>query len=137
MVQDDTLGTLTTTQNPFQAWAPAPPTSACSIINNVLADTHHWSSQAFTFRGNASGPPAGMVMAPRVRAPAALMGSISALKRRRLSAPASLTEEVPASLPEKLGDHPLRLIIVGHNPSDHAWCDPYSRLHGLRNVFWL
>jgi len=24
-------------------------------------------------------------------------------------------------VPEKLGDHPLRLIIVGHNPSDHAW----------------
>lgn len=24
-------------------------------------------------------------------------------------------------LPEKLGDAPLRLIIVGHNPSEHAW----------------
>lgn len=24
-------------------------------------------------------------------------------------------------LPEKLGDLPLRLIIIGHNPSDHAW----------------
>ncbi|GMH40337.1 hypothetical protein BSKO_08241 [Bryopsis sp. KO-2023] len=24
-------------------------------------------------------------------------------------------------LPEKLGDSPLRLVIVGHNPSDHAW----------------
>lgn len=22
---------------------------------------------------------------------------------------------------EKLGDQPLRLVIVGHNPSDHAW----------------
>lgn len=24
-------------------------------------------------------------------------------------------------VPERLGDQPLRLIIVGHNPSDHAW----------------
>ena len=28
----------------------------------------------------------------------------------------------PRGLPEKLGDRPLRLILVGHNPSDHAWC---------------
>ncbi len=27
----------------------------------------------------------------------------------------------PAGVPEKLGDRPLRLIIVGHNPSAHAW----------------
>lgn len=26
-----------------------------------------------------------------------------------------------AGVPEKLGDAPLRLIIVGHNPSEHAW----------------
>lgn len=25
-------------------------------------------------------------------------------------------------VPEALGDQPLRLIIVGSNPSDHAWC---------------
>ncbi len=28
----------------------------------------------------------------------------------------------PRGLPEKLGDRPLRLMLVGHNPSDHAWC---------------
>jgi TDG/mug DNA glycosylase family protein len=27
----------------------------------------------------------------------------------------------PGGVPEKLGDAPLRLIIVGHNPSSHAW----------------
>lgn len=27
----------------------------------------------------------------------------------------------PKGVPEKLGDRPLRLILVGHNPSDHAW----------------
>lgn len=27
-------------------------------------------------------------------------------------------------VPELLGDHPLRLIILGNNPSDHAWWDP-------------
>jgi len=38
----------------------------------------------------------------------------------------SKVEQLPSlqdapGVPEKLGDHPLRLIIVGHNPSDHAW----------------
>jgi hypothetical protein len=27
----------------------------------------------------------------------------------------------PGGVPEKLGEQPLRLIIIGHNPSDHAW----------------
>ena len=27
----------------------------------------------------------------------------------------------PRGLREKLGDRPLRLILVGHNPSEHAW----------------
>jgi hypothetical protein len=27
----------------------------------------------------------------------------------------------PGGVPEKLGEGPLRLIIIGHNPSDHAW----------------
>ncbi|KXZ56817.1 hypothetical protein GPECTOR_1g736 [Gonium pectorale] len=27
----------------------------------------------------------------------------------------------PRGVPEKLGDAPLRLVIVGHNPSEHAW----------------
>lgn len=46
----------------------------------------------------------------------------SATKRKR----SSKADELPSlqdapGLPEKLGDQPLRLIIVGHNPSDHAW----------------
>lgn len=28
----------------------------------------------------------------------------------------------PKTVPEKLGGIPLRLILIGHNPSDHAWC---------------
>ena len=34
----------------------------------------------------------------------------------------------PRGLPEKLGDMPLRLILVGHNPSEHAWCAHSSRV---------
>lgn len=33
-----------------------------------------------------------------------------------------LTQQQPAGLAlEKMGDQPLRLVIVGHNPSEHAW----------------
>lgn len=43
-------------------------------------------------------------------------------KRKRSSKADQLPslQDAPG-LPEKLGDQPLRLIIVGHNPSDHAW----------------
>lgn len=49
--------------------------------------------------------------------------SVSKYVKRKRS---SKAEQLPSlqdapGLPEKLGDHPLRLIIVGHNPSDHAW----------------
>ncbi|PNH04627.1 hypothetical protein TSOC_009204 [Tetrabaena socialis] len=35
--------------------------------------------------------------------------------------PARPATTPPAGVPEKLGDAPLRLVIVGHNPSAHAW----------------
>ena len=46
----------------------------------------------------------------------------SRAKRKR----GSKADQLPSlqdapGLPEKLGDQPLRLVIVGHNPSDHAW----------------
>ena len=46
----------------------------------------------------------------------------SRTKRKR----GSKADQLPSlqdapGLPEKLGDQPLRLVIVGHNPSDHAW----------------
>ena len=46
----------------------------------------------------------------------------SSAKRKRRSK----LDELPSlqdapGVPERLGDQPLRLIIVGHNPSDHAW----------------
>jgi len=42
---------------------------------------------------------------------------------RRSNAPRGKVDKAlpVAGLPEKLGDAPLRLIIVGHNPSEHAW----------------
>ena len=53
--------------------------------------------------------------------PASSSASKSAKRKR-----SSKTDQLPSlqdapGVPEKLGDQPLRLIIVGHNPSDHAW----------------
>lgn len=36
-------------------------------------------------------------------------------------APAAARASSPVGLPELLGDAPLRLVIVGHNPSETAW----------------
>ncbi len=52
----------------------------------------------------------------------ATLSAAKSVKRKR----SSKMEQLPSlqdapGVPEKLGDHPLRLIIVGHNPSDHAW----------------
>jgi hypothetical protein len=53
---------------------------------------------------------------------------------RALSVP---TPAAPTGLPEKLGTAPLRLIIVGHNPSAHAWqsghyySNPANRMWGI------
>ena len=52
----------------------------------------------------------------------ATLSVTKSVKRKR----GSKVEQLPSlkdapGVPEKLGDHPLRLIIVGHNPSDHAW----------------
>ena len=41
-------------------------------------------------------------------------------KRSSKAQPLPPLQEAPG-LPEKLGDQALRLVIVGHNPSDHAW----------------
>lgn len=60
-----------------------------------------------------------------------LPGGVSPVPVPLLAAAPSPSSLTPCSLaeaaitgpgvPEKLGDAPLRLIIVGHNPSEHAW----------------
>lgn len=62
------------------------------------------------------------VMTPESSRQSAAATQASSAKRKR----ASKAEQLPSlqdapGVPEKLGDQPLRLIIVGHNPSDHAW----------------
>jgi len=42
-------------------------------------------------------------------------------KRRKLSGKVEVFEEGQGGLPERLGNSPLRMIIVGTNPSGHAW----------------
>jgi hypothetical protein len=55
--------------------------------------------------------------------------------------------QTPAGVPEKLGSHPLRLILLGHNPSAHAcehhvWQAAQCDVHGTQgegggHVLWL
>ena len=40
-------------------------------------------------------------------------------RRRPFKAPARSKDGI--GVPEQLGSQPLRLLIVGSNPSDHAW----------------
>eukprot|EP00803_Ostreobium_quekettii_P001391 evm.model.scf_794.2 EVM.evm.TU.scf_794.2 scf_794:37497-41914(+) len=42
-------------------------------------------------------------------------------KRKAPGATGGTTTSIAPGLKEKLGDFPLRLVIVGHNPSAHAW----------------
>lgn len=42
-------------------------------------------------------------------------------KKRRTVGKVEIFEEGLDGLPERLGDDPLRMIIVGTNPSGHAW----------------
>ena len=49
-------------------------------------------------------------------------GSAARIEVAGVAAATHVKGSKPRGLPEKLGDRPLRLILVGHNPSDHAWC---------------
>ena len=53
-------------------------------------------------------------------------GNIEQMKKKRRKSVELKPEnfdDVTEGLPERLGDHPLRAIIVGTNPSGHAWYD--------------
>ncbi|GLI69099.1 hypothetical protein VaNZ11_013645 [Volvox africanus] len=43
----------------------------------------------------------------------------------------------PRGVPEKLGDRPLRLVIVGHNPSAHAWQSGHYYSHPANHMWRL
>jgi len=51
----------------------------------------------------------------------ATLTATKSVKRKRGSKVELPSLQDALGVPEKLGEHPLRLIIVGHNPSDHAW----------------
>ena len=59
--------------------------------------------------------------AVRQRAPAAKRKAAALVKAGGIPV-AEQGHPAPAGVPELLGDAPLRLVLVGHNPSDHAWC---------------
>ena len=106
-------------------------TTACSLLSNSPVRT---SRSATTTQGAAgchgavsSNPDIASDLAPAhtsADSSKERSGTLqrSSAKRKK----GSKAEELPslqdaAGLPERLGDQPLRLIIVGHNPSDHAW----------------
>lgn len=49
------------------------------------------------------------------------------LSKRKLSEAEILAIPGLPGLPDLLGDHPLRLLIGGNNPSEHAWCGRLSQ----------
>jgi len=53
-------------------------------------------------------------------------------KRRKLSGKVEVFEEGQGGLPERLGNSPLRMIIVGTNPSGHAWYAFHALLHTVK-----
>ena len=58
---------------------------------------------------------------PQSVSPEAQSVSQSAKRKRSSKADQLPSLQDAPGVPEKLGDKPLRLVIVGHNPSDHAW----------------
>ena len=51
------------------------------------------------------------------------------LSKRKLSEAEILAIPGLPGLPDLLGDGPLRLLIGGNNPSEHAWCGHWSFMH--------
>ncbi|GIL73170.1 hypothetical protein Vretimale_4762 [Volvox reticuliferus] len=84
-----------------------------------------------------------------VRVPAATGSGATSAGRRTRSGPSNPSSSgsplssflVPAppprGVPEKLGDRPLRLVIVGHNPSAHAWQSGHYYSHPANHMWRL
>ncbi|KAF8069663.1 Tdg [Scenedesmus sp. PABB004] len=72
--------------------------------------------EAFAFQAGARPAAAAAAAAPRGRPAAG--AAVRPAKRARTD---QEFPSPPGGLPEKLGDAPLRLMLVGHNPSEHAW----------------
>ena len=67
------------------------------------------------------------VLPPPSQNPIPRTGKTQGVQRISAATTTNVTEadgggkSCPPGLPEKLRDRPLRLVIVGHNPSAHAW----------------
>ena len=56
------------------------------------------------------------------------------LSKRKLGEAEILAIPGLPGLPDLLGDHPLRLLIGGNNPSEHAWCGHWSEMGSHANL---
>ena len=56
------------------------------------------------------------------------------LSKRKLSEAEILAIPGLPGLPDLLGDRPLRLLIGGNNPSEHAWCGHWPSTHAGLSV---
>lgn len=95
--------------------------ATCSIHRKSSAYARRQTSSTARTADSDSGNPDLTSQSPHVEE-CSNRSSTTPQKRKR----SSKADELPSlqdapGLPERLGDHPLRLIIVGHNPSDHAW----------------
>ncbi|KAL3151326.1 hypothetical protein ABBQ38_013161 [Trebouxia sp. C0009 RCD-2024] len=98
-------------------------TATCSIHrNSPVYARRQTSSTAKAANGN-SGNPDLASQSPHIEGcsnRSSTTPQSSKRKRSRKGDELPSLQDAPG-LPERLGDQPLRLIIVGHNPSDHAW----------------
>ncbi|KAL0040019.1 hypothetical protein WJX79_002888 [Trebouxia sp. C0005] len=104
--------------NPFETFQCGKAKARKQSSAPVAVHTQPISSQVAVSQASASSSPS--------KDPAsssnATLSATKSVKRKHGSKVKQLPslQDAPG-VPEKLGDHPLRLIIVGHNPSDHAW----------------
>ena len=103
--------------NPFQVrMLVAQGWTTCSCIMHML------DVQAFKFSASHAGPPS--IPTPTQHSHGPKNSTNSQRETKGATAdnprPANATASEPG-VPEKLGQEPLRLILVGHNPSAHAW----------------
>ncbi|KAG2442614.1 hypothetical protein HXX76_002699 [Chlamydomonas incerta] len=80
--------------------------------------TPHSGGGAAAAAAAAAADPGGSRSTPQSRSKAGASSLSKSTKSKSKSMPS--LESAPG-VPEKLGDAPLRLVIVGHNPSEHAW----------------
>ncbi|GLC44399.1 uracil DNA N-glycosylase Thp1 [Pleodorina starrii] len=114
------------------AAAPAAAAAAAATTNTIATPTPAPAAPITPAnnkpRTRARDPPP-----PAPPPPASQAGASAA--RVRAARAAAVASGPPRGVPEKLGDRPLRLIVVGHNPSAHAWQSGHYYSHPANHMW--